>query len=102
MGPDVCIYSLSVSSDTESMNRANMEARKATAVGMLNATILLIRLESKRFEQYKHQAHKTLTPLTPRGMDLMEEAFKGIESIDYSFVLSDMETHYQCNKSKIA
>jgi hypothetical protein len=34
-------------------------------------------------------------------MDLMEEAFKGIESIDYSFVLSDLETHYQCNISKI-
>jgi hypothetical protein len=78
-----------------------MEARKATAVDTLNATMLLICMESKRFEQYKHQVHKTLMPLTPCGMDLMEEAFKGVESIDYSYVLADMESFYQCNNSKI-
>ena len=101
MGDNVYMYSLSASSGIESMNRANMEARKATAVDMLNATMLLIRMESKRFEQFKHQTHKTLTPLTPRGVDLMQEAFKGVESIDYSYVLANMEAYYQCNISKI-
>jgi hypothetical protein len=102
MGDNVYMYSLSMSLGIESMNRMNMEARKATAVDMLNATMLLIHMESaKQFKQYKHQAHKTLMPLTPRGMDLMGESFKGVESIDYSYVLADMELFYQCNISKI-
>ena len=101
MGDYDFMYGLSAALGIELINHANIEARKATAVYMLNATMLLIRMKSKCFEQYKHQAHKTLMPLTPHGMDLMEEAFKGVESIDYSYVLADMESFYQCNISKI-
>ena len=100
MGDNICMCSLSASLGIESMNRANMDARKATAVDMLNVTMLLIRKESIRFEQFKTQAHKTFT-LTPRRMDLWEDAFKGVESIDSTYVLADMESYYQCSISKI-
>ena len=34
-------------------------------------------------------------------MDLWEDAFEGVESIDYTHVLADMESFFQCNISKI-
>ena len=45
MGDNVCMYSKSASSGVESMNRVNSVARQQTAVDVLNAMILLIKLE---------------------------------------------------------
>lgn len=101
MGDNVCMYSLSASSGGESMNRANNPARKVTAVDMLNAAMLLTCLESKRYKEFKIQVHNTSTPLTLCGMQLWEEAFKGIECIDYTCTFSILETCYQCSVSKV-
>jgi hypothetical protein len=101
MGDTICTYSLVASLGIESVNRANMDARKATAVDMLNAMMLLIRKERICFEQFKTQAHKTVTPLTPCGLDLRENTFKGVESINYTYVLADMKSFYQCSISNI-
>jgi hypothetical protein len=52
MGEEVFMYGLSASSGSESMNRANMPVRSVPAVDALNASILMLRLESKRHNQF--------------------------------------------------
>ncbi len=66
MGEDVYMYGLTASSGNESMNQVNMSVRRSAAVDAINASIQLLRLESKkRYEQFKKDAWKTTTPLTP-------------------------------------
>ncbi len=45
MAENICMYSKSASLGVESMNRANAVARQRTAVDVLNAMILVIKLE---------------------------------------------------------
>jgi len=45
MAENICMYSKSASSGVESTNRANAVARQRTAVDVLNAMILVIKLE---------------------------------------------------------
>jgi hypothetical protein len=47
MGPNVCMYGHSASSDAKSMNNANDLARQKAAVDILNATIKIIQLEGE-------------------------------------------------------
>ena len=75
MGDDICMHGHEASSGSESMNNANEEARNATAVDILNASLILIQKESERFEKGKQAAWKDTNHLTPRGMKEMEEAF---------------------------
>jgi len=55
MGDNICMFSKSTSSGVESMNRANNLARQRMAVNILNALILLIKLEGSRFDHYKQK-----------------------------------------------
>jgi len=55
MGDDICMYNKSASLGVESMNQANSVARERTAVDVLNAMILLIKLEGARFEFYNRK-----------------------------------------------
>ena len=48
MNNAVCMYGKSASSGVESMNNANQLARQKTAVDVLNAIMLLLKLESER------------------------------------------------------
>jgi hypothetical protein len=103
MGDDVYMYYLSVSSGNESMNRANMSVRRAAAVDVLIASIQLSRLESKNYEQFKKDAWKTTTPLTPFGMKLMQDAFKDVHVHEYACDVMILDDHYdQETVSKLA
>ena len=57
-GVHVCMYGRTSSSGVESMNRANNEIRQRTAVDILNASLVLIKKESERFDRNKNDAHK--------------------------------------------
>jgi len=96
MGQNIYMYGRSASSGVESMNKANTQARKATAVDALNAAMTLLRMESQRFETYKKMAWKTELPLTPKGMAEMEEVYAGIVPTQYVRDVQDMGTHYHC------
>ncbi len=52
----VCMFLKLASSGVESMNKANQLAQQRTAVDVLNAVILLIKLEGERFNRYKQKA----------------------------------------------
>ena len=69
----ICMYGKSASLGVESMNNANQIARQKTAVDVLNAVILLLKLEVERFDFYQRQAWEWEDILTDKGMRLMEE-----------------------------
>ena len=56
MGENICMFSKSASAGVESMNRANNLARQRVAVDILNALILLIKLEGSQFNHNKQKA----------------------------------------------
>jgi len=56
------------SSGIESMNRANLNVWKKTAVDALNAMLVLLKGDSDRFEKNKKQAWERTQLLTPRDM----------------------------------
>ncbi len=49
MGNNICMYSKLALSGVESMNKANQHDRQKTAVDILNAVILLMKLEGECF-----------------------------------------------------
>ena len=62
------------------MNKANQLAQQRTAVDVLNAVILLIKLEGERFNWYKQKAwERDNQILTELGLELMEEAFADVD-----------------------
>ena len=100
MGRHVYMYSRSASSGVESMNRANMDARKATAIDMLNSALILIRLESKRYSEYQKMAWKESSPLTPKGMEEMKSLFEDININDFIREVEEKDDHYRCIVSR--
>jgi hypothetical protein len=74
------MFSKSASSGVESMNKANQLAQQRTAVDVLNAVILLIKLEGECFNWYKQKAwERDNQLLTEQGLALMEEAFVDVD-----------------------
>ncbi len=101
MAENICMYSKSASSGVESMNRANTIARQRTAVDVLNAMILLIKLEGTRFEFYKQKAWSREEILTNRGMELMEEAFKDVNPREYQLNITDSDTFHRITVTRM-
>ena len=83
------------------MNRANTIARQRTAVDVLNAMILLIKLEGTRFEFYKQKAWSREDKLTNRGMELMEEAFKDVNPREYQLNITNCDTFHRVTVSRM-
>lgn len=83
MGDNVCMYSKSSLSGVESMNRANLPARQRTGVDIINAILLILKLEGERFSWYKQKCWERNEILTNHGMELMKEAFSNINIMEY-------------------
>ena len=49
------------------MNRANIIVREKTAVDILNAAMLLLKLEGERFRKWQKITHRRDNFLTPKG-----------------------------------
>ena len=89
MSETACMYGRSASSGLESMNRANMRAREKSAVDIVNATLLLVEMERKRFIAKQELAWQSDDVLTPKGRALMIEVFEEINVSDYE--ISEVE-----------
>jgi hypothetical protein len=76
------------------MNRANAVARQRTAVDVLNAMILVIKLEGYQFEYYKQKAWSCEEKLTNHGMELMEESFKDVNHREYQLDITNCDTFH--------
>ena len=83
------MYGLTASSGVESMNSANKDLRKRSAVDLLNAGMILIKKEGSRFNRMVADAHKTgrfsNSKLTPRGIQIMDDIFKRCDIQNIAF-----------------
>jgi len=87
--PGVYMYHRTSLAVVESMNAANREMRAKTAVDPLNACILLIRMECKRFISQRRLAWAMATELTSRGKVEYDEVFSNISSFDFTINVSE-------------
>jgi len=85
-----------LSAVVESMSAANGEMRAKTAVDPLNACILLIRMECKRFISQWRLAWAMATELTSRGKVEYDEVFSNISSFDFTINVSEGLLDYTC------
>jgi hypothetical protein len=75
MGEGIYMYHHSASSASEAMNQANKPVREKTAVDVVNAIMLLLKLDSKRHQEHKVMAWKWNEFLTPYGKKLRDTQF---------------------------
>jgi hypothetical protein len=99
-GDSVCMYGKTASSGVESMNRANEDIRQRMAVDIFNAALILLKKESNRYDKAHNQAWNHAQILTPKGMELMEEAFKKLNVQEFKFHLAENKHHHTALVSK--
>ncbi len=101
-GVDIYMYQRSSSSTAEAMNAANKAVQDRTAVDPVNAMLLLLKLESKRFATYRDKAWSWKELLTPHGKTLMEKVFCNVNPRGYSITVEGSSTSNKCYVSKNA
>ena len=95
MGENVHMYHHLLSGAVELMNRANKVIRARTAIDLLNATILLLKLECTRFNKMKQEAWGGNSILTPWEKDEYDATFTNLNSSHFLFHLCDEDDHWQ-------
>jgi hypothetical protein len=101
MGLLVYMYFRSSSGVAESMNNANKEMRARTAVDLLNASILLIKLEVNRYYKMKKEVWGNSSILTPRGNEEYEATFTNLHPRHFSFRLKDYDNKMEVRVKRI-
>jgi hypothetical protein len=99
-GNSVCMYGKTASSGVEAINRANEDIHHRTAVDLLNATLILLKKESTRYNKQCNLAWNHAKILTPKGMVLMEEAFQNVNVQDFKVHLTEKDDQHTANVSK--
>ena len=82
------------------MNRANKRARDQVAIDLVNATMVLMKLESGRFERKKQLAWGNENFLTPTGKSKRDEAMIDVNVVDYIFEVENQETSVRFKAKK--
>ncbi len=82
------------------MNAANKEIRERTAVDLVNATILLMHLECKRFTTMRELAWRSDNVFTPRVEMEYNETFEGISYRDFNITIEEKEDRYEVATSR--
>ncbi len=96
----VCMYDKTASSGVEAMNRASEDIHHRTAVDILNATLILLKKESTRYDKACNLAWNHAQILTPKGMELMEEAFQDANVQDFKVHMAENDNHHTAIVSK--
>ena len=96
MMPGIYMYHCTSSAAIQSMNAANREMRAKTAVDPMNACILLLKMECKRFIKQRDLAWSMDAELTPQGKLEYDEVFANINAFDFTITVSDNEFGYPC------
>ncbi len=99
-GDSVCMYGKSASFGVEAMNRANEDIHQKTAVNILSATLILLKKESTRYDKQQNLAWNHARVSTPKGMELMEEAFNNVDVQDFKVHLTENENEHAAIVSK--
>jgi hypothetical protein len=96
------MYSKSASLGAESINRASNLARQRMAVDILNALILLIKLEGSRFDYYKQKTWERDGILTSCGLELMEEAFRDVNQMEWRINIVKCDNFHRITVSRMS
>ncbi len=80
----------------EAMNSANQRARNAFSVNIVNAIIVLLKMESWRFKKQQEQSWKQEEPLTPYGEELLKKISEKIYHHDYVINVNKKPDHFDC------
>jgi hypothetical protein len=96
MSSNVFMYGRSSSSGVEAMNAANREMRERTSVCLVNATMLLLRMEAERFDRMRVEAWQHVGTLTPRGRMLADECSSEVPNHrDYTITREAHDTYHE-------
>jgi hypothetical protein len=101
MRNDVYMYNRSASGVVESMNGTNKDMRARTAVDLLNATILLTKLEVNRYYKMKKEVWGGSSILTPRGIEEYDATFTHLNPRHFSFRLTDYDDKIEVSVKRI-
>ncbi len=102
MGANICMYQQLSQPTAESMNNANLSVTERTAIDPVNTTILLLQLESKRYNEYKAKAWNWNEVLTPHGKKFSEDAFKDINHHKYEIDINAQGDQWLCCVQRLA
>jgi hypothetical protein len=101
MGPNIYMYHLQASSGAEVMNHANYSMRQRTAVDLVNAMMLLIELELKRYRKQQEKAWSFEGVFSPRGQSEFEETYKELNHRQFRITVTEMENDWKCQVKRI-
>jgi hypothetical protein len=93
----VCMFHHTASSSVESMNHANQAVRELTTVDPINAIILLLQLEGRRYGK----AWDWSEELTQYGKQLMTTAFADVNLRECEFMINPEGNRYSCVVNRI-
>ncbi len=97
MGEDIYMYQRNASSSAESMNQANKPVREKSAVDVVNAVMLFMKLEHKRHEERKEMAWKWNEVLTPYGKNLRDTNFALVKNQRlYDITVTESDDCWNC------
>jgi hypothetical protein len=96
-GDNIYMYHRSASSGAEAMNAAYKEVRARTAVDLLNACLLLIKLESDRFHGHKKNAWQLESLLTPAGVEeIRSVVVDEISETSFRVTVAEQDDQWKC------
>jgi hypothetical protein len=101
MSLNIYMYGRSASSGNESINRANQHAQERMVVDVVNATMVLVNLENRRFTQKREFAWNSNDVLTPKGKALRDKAFKDIDDNKYDITVETGDQFAKCSVRKV-
>jgi hypothetical protein len=96
MGKCIYMYGCTLSSSAKSMNNVNMVVRERTAVDVVNASILLLKLEAKRYKEHRIKAWVWNNVLTSHGKKLCDESFGKVNFRQYQIYVEMVDYTFKC------
>ena len=91
------MYQRSSSQIVEAMNNANKRMRVRSGVDLVNATLLLLSMESERYDRQRTCAMNCGTMLTPKGNALRSSVLENLKEFDDDFGLAVKKEESQYN-----
>ena len=91
MDRNVFMFDRESTGSVEAMKHANEKVCNAFSVDIVNATIVLLKMESVRFKKQQTLAWKREETFTPHGEDIMKKISKKIDHCDYVIAVTEQK-----------
>jgi len=95
------MYHRTTSQGSEVMNAANKEMRSKRAVCPVNACLILMNTECRRYAMQKKSAWVQANNLTPHGDKEFHEVFDGVNYREFSIVVVERDKSWECSVKRL-